>query len=130
MPSPSRMLARFVPPTPMSRRLAAQPLLFASGEGTFTTASAAVLHYVAGLRPAQVGLALTIGGIAEFLLAYPAGRLVDRIGPKRMWALTALGHAAGFLVLPFVESFGSYIVLATWLGTMEAAGSAGRNAYV
>lgn len=132
---PSRLsvpgpLTRFIPPTPMSRRLATQSILFASGEGTFLTVSAAFFLHVAGLSPAQVGLALTIGGVAEFLVAYPAGRLVDHVGPKRMWALTAFGQASCFAMLPLIGEFWQYVALTVLLGAMEAAGSAGRNAYV
>ena len=132
MPSPRLpgFAARLLPPTPMSRRLATQSILFSSGEGTFLTVSAAFFLYVAGLSPAQVGLALTIGGVAEFLVAYPAGRLVDHVGPKRMWALTALGQALSFAALPLITEFWQYVALTIFLGTMEAAGSAGRNAYV
>ncbi|WP_459984279.1 hypothetical protein [Nocardioides sp. AN3] len=42
MPSPLPVpgfLARLVPPTPLSRRLATQSLVFALGEGTFNTAA-------------------------------------------------------------------------------------------
>ena len=62
-------------------------MLFSTGEGAFTTGSAVFLTQVVGMSAAQVGLALTIAGVAEFLFAYPAGRVVDRLGPKRVWAV-------------------------------------------
>src|ERR1043165_1234194 len=90
-------LRRLIPPTPLSRRLAAQSMLFSTGEGAFNTGSAVFLTQVVGMSAAQVGLALTLGGIAEFLFAYPAGRIVDRLGPKRMWASSTVGRAACFV---------------------------------
>src|SRR5262245_42756947 len=86
-------LRRLIPPTPMSRRLAAQSMLFSTGEGAFNTGSAVFLTQVVGMSAAKVGLAITITAVAEFLIAYPAGRMVDRFGPKRIWALTAFGRA-------------------------------------
>ncbi len=130
MPGLPRFLTRLIPPTPMSRKLAGNSIVFASGEGTFLTISAVFLTMVVGLSPGQVGVALTLGGIAEFLVAYPSGRVVDVVGPKRMWALTALGQGIGFAALPFIDSFVGYICVAIWFAAMEGSGSAARNAYV
>ncbi|MFT4085234.1 MAG: MFS transporter [Nocardioides sp.] len=123
-------LRRLIPPTPLSRRLATQSLLFATAEGTFMTGSAVFFTQVVGLRAAQVGLGLTIAGVASFLVAYPAGRLTDRIGPKRMWSLGALVAASMFALWPFVGSFGAYLAMAVVVETMENAAGAGRNAYI
>ena len=72
-------LRRLIPPTPLSRRLATQSLLFATAEGTFLTGSAVFFTQVVGLRAAQVGLGLTVAGVASFLVAYPAGKLTAYI---------------------------------------------------
>ena len=55
---------------------------------------------IVGLSAAQVGLGLTIAGVVAFFFAVPLGRLADRIGPKRMWALGALGEALLYLAWP------------------------------
>src|SRR5690349_15867138 len=130
-PTPNRgFLARLIPPTPLSRRLALQSMLFSSGEGTFNTGSAVFLLKVVGMSAPQAGLALTIAGIAQFVIAYPVGRLVDRFGPKRMWALSAAGRAVCFLGLPFVDSFGQYVALAIVFAFTEGIGDNAHHAYV
>jgi MFS family permease len=132
MPSPVPVpgfLARLIPPTPLSRRLALQSMLFSTGEGTFNTGSAVFLTIVVGMSAPKVGLALTIAGIAQFVFAYPVGRLVDRVGPKRMWAVSALGNTAGFLVLPFVGGFGEYVGVALFVALFEGIGDNARHAY-
>jgi MFS family permease len=123
-------LRRLVPPTPLSRRLATQSLLFATAEGTFLTGSAVFFTQVVGLRAAQVGLGLTIAGVVSFLVAYPAGKLTDRIGPKRMWAVGALLGALLFAAWPFIDSFTGYVAMVVCFEIIENAGGAGRNAYV
>lgn len=123
-------LRRLIPPTPLSRRLAVQSVLFSTGDGAFNTGSAVFLTQVVGLSAGKVGLAITIAGVAEFLLAYPAGRIVDRFGPKRMWALSNLGRVACFLALPFVGSFLEYVAVAVAFAAFESAATAARNAYV
>src|SRR6476469_4884525 len=100
------------PPSPLAGRLSAQSLLFALGEGTFMTGSAVFFTQIVGLSAAQVGLGLTFAGVAAFLAALPMGRLVDRFGPRRMWAVSAAGQAAMFSVWPFVDSFAGYVAMA------------------
>ena len=92
--STAALVRGFRPPSALAGRLATQSLLFALGEGTFMTGSAVFFTQVVGLSAAQVGLGLTIAGVAAFIAALPAGKLVDRYGPKRMWALSATGQAA------------------------------------
>ncbi|NYI99535.1 putative MFS family arabinose efflux permease [Nocardioides thalensis] len=123
-------LRRLIPPTPMSKRLATNSLLFSTGEGTWMTGSAVFLTQVVGMSVPKVGLALTVVGIAEFLLAYPAGRLVDRLGPKRVWAVTTLGRAGCFVVLPFVEGFGQYVAVGLAFAVFGSAGFSAYQAYV
>ncbi|MBW8751048.1 MAG: MFS transporter [Propionibacteriales bacterium] len=121
---------RLIPPTPMSRRLATQSMLFSTGEGAFNTGSAVFLTQVVGMSAARVGLALSITGVAEFLMAYPAGRLVDRFGPKRIWALTTWGRAACFVALPFVGSFGEYLLVGLLFALAASAGHSSYQSYV
>ena len=119
-------LRRLIPPTPMSRRLATQSVLFSTGEGAFNTGSAVFLTQVVGMSAARVGLAITLTGVAEFLMAYPAGRFVDRFGPKRVWSLSVWGRVLAFAALPFVGSFGEYLVVGL---VFALAGSAGHSSY-
>jgi MFS family permease len=123
-------LRRLVPPTPLSRKLATQSLLFATAEGTFLTGSAVFFTEVVGLRAAEVGLGLTVAGVVSFLVAYPAGKLTDRIGPKRMWSAGALVAAAMFAAWPFINGFTGYLAMVVCFEIVENAGGAGRNAYI
>ncbi len=126
----ARALQRLIPPTPLSRRLATQSLLFAAGEGTFNTASAVFLIKVVGLTAAQAGLAITITMVASFVLSYPLGRLTDRLGPKRMWSTAAFGRCGALAALPFVDSFESYLLVGVVFAAFEALGDVSREAYI
>jgi hypothetical protein len=44
MPAAPSRLDRFLPPSPLARRLAVQSVLFATGEGAFLTRSAVFRH--------------------------------------------------------------------------------------
>ncbi|MEI5676036.1 MULTISPECIES: MFS transporter [unclassified Nocardioides] len=123
------LLGRFAPPSPLAGRLSLQSVLFAVGEGTFLTGSAVFFTQVVGLSAAQVGLGLTLAGVAAFIAAYPMGRLVDRIGPKRAWAVSSLGQSAMFAVWPFIDSFTGYLVMAVVMEVVGALGSTAHGAY-
>jgi MFS family permease len=117
------------PPSPLAGRLALQSLLFALGQGTFMTGSAVFFTQIVGLSAAQVGLGLTLAGIAAFAAALPMGKLVDRFGPKKMWAESAAGQAAMFSLWPFITDFRGYVAMAVGMEVIGALGGAAHGAY-
>jgi MFS family permease len=120
---------RLLPPSRLGRTLALQSVLFAFGEGVFITGNAVFFTQIVGLSAAQVGLGLTLAGVVTFFFALPLGRLADRVGPKRMWALGALGEAVLYVGYPWIHGLAAFIVMVTALELMGAAGGAGRGAY-
>ena len=117
------------PPSPLAGRLSVQSLLFALGEGTFMTGSAVFFTQIVGLSAAQVGLGLTRAGVASFLAAVPMGKLVDRIGPKKAWAVSSVGQAAMFSVWPFITDFQGYLAMAVGMEVIGSLGGAAYGAY-
>jgi MFS family permease len=122
----STLKQQATPPSPLAGRLATQSLLFALGDGTFMAGSAVFFTQVVGLSPVQVGLGLTIAGVASFIAAYPMGRIVDRLGARRCWAISSAGQGAMFAVWPFIDSFQGYLAMAV---TMEVIGTLGGVAH-
>lgn len=93
------------------------------------TGSAVFFTQIVGLSAPEVGLGLTIAGVASFLAALPMGRAVDRFGAKRMWALSAAGQAAMFAVWPFISTFRDYVIMAVVMEVIGALGGAAHGAY-
>jgi MFS family permease len=54
---------------------------------------------------------------------------VDRFGPKRMWAVSAVGQAGMFAVWPFINDFQGYVTMAVAMEVMGALGGAAHGAY-
>jgi MFS family permease len=127
-PQPGRF-DRFLPPTPLARKLSLQSILFAVGEGTFITGSAVFFTQIVGLSAAQVGLGLTVAGVASFFFAVPLGKLADRVGPKRMWAAGSFGSAGLYAVWPFIDGFLAFLAMMIVLEIVGQAGWSGRGAY-
>ena len=122
-------LNRFLPPTPLARRLSVQSVLFAVGEGTFLTGSAVFFTQIVGLSAAQVGVGLTAAGVVSFFFAVPLGRAADRVGHQRMWAVGAFASAGLFALWPLIEGFAAFLVMMVVLEVVSQAGWSGRGAY-
>lgn len=123
------LLRKAKPPSPLAGRLATQSLLFALGEGTFMAGSAVFFTQIVGLSAAQVGLGLTLAGVAAFVAAYPMGLVVDRLGPKRCWSISATGQASMFVVWPFIHDFTGYLAMAIVMEVIGSLGNAAHGAY-
>ncbi len=117
------------PPSPLAGRLATQSLLFATGDGAFLAGSAFFFTQVVGLSGPQIGLGLTIAGMAAFVAAYPMGLIADRIGPKRAWAISAAGQGVMYALWPFIDSFTEYVLMAIVMEVIGSLGNAAHGAY-
>lgn len=122
-------LDRFLPPTPLARRLSVQSVLFAVGEGTFITGSAVFFTQIVGLSAGQVGIGITVAGLFSFALSVPLGKLADRVGPKRMWSLGAFAGALLYGVWPVIDGFAAFLLMMIALEVVGTAGWSGRGAY-
>ncbi len=122
-------VARLAGPTSLVRRLSAQSVLSAFGDGVFLTGSAVFFTQVVGLSAAQVGLGLTIAGVVTFLLAVPLGKLSDRYGARTVWALASLLEALLYLAWLAVGGIAAFVAMMIALETVAATSRAARNAY-
>jgi MFS family permease len=128
MPMPISV-ERFLPPTPLARRLSLQSILFAIGQGAFLTGNAVFFTQIVGLTAAQVGLGLTIAGVASFAVAVPLGRVADRVGTQRLWATAAFIQAALYLVWPWLDGFAQFVGMVVVVEVVATAGGTAFGAY-
>ena len=122
-------LLRIAGPTSLVRRLSAQSVLSAFGDGVFLTGSAVFFTQVVGLSAARVGLGLTIAGVVTFALAVPLGKLSDRYGAKRVWAVSSLLEALFYLAWLAVGGMAAFVGVMVAVQVVSTASRAARNAY-
>jgi MFS family permease len=122
-------LLRLAGPTPLVRRLSVQSVLSAFGDGVFLTGSAVFFTQIVGLSAAQVGLGLSIAGVVTFALAVPLGKLSDRFGAKRVWALSSLVEAMLYLVWLAVGGMAAFVAMLVALELVVTTSRSARNAY-
>jgi DHA1 family bicyclomycin/chloramphenicol resistance-like MFS transporter len=84
-----------------------------------------------GLSPAQFSLAFGVNGGGLILASHVNGRLVGRLGPRRLFSCGAIGLAAGSVGLLFfltTHLFGLFAVLACMFVVLSSNGFVSPNA--
>jgi len=96
-------------------------LIDAVGSGLFLAGSALFFTLVVGLGAGQVGIGLSIAGLAGLVAQPIVGWLADRWTPRRMLVWINLWRAAGFTAYALTHDFATFVVVAALLGIAEQA---------
>lgn len=83
-----------------------------------------------GLSAAEVGFGLTIAALISLFVGVPAGHLADRIGPRAVTFVLGSARAVGTLGYLLVGNFLGFVLVATVLSLLDAAGGAAHGALV
>jgi len=124
-----RLPRGLIPETKLERDLALQCVLSAFATGSFLTGTAVFFTQIVGLTGAQVGLGMSVAAVVTLLLQLPLGRLTDRVGAKPLWVVSALVEAVLYFGWPLVGGFAAFVVLLSFLASIETAGRSARNVY-
>lgn len=102
-----------------ARQLGVLHLVDALGNGMFVGGSALYLTIIGGLSPAEVGIGLSIAGIAGLVSTSVLGVVSDRLGARRTLGVVLLLAAVAYLGYPLVHSPWSFYPLAAVIGALE-----------
>jgi MFS family permease len=126
----SRGWRRLLPEPGPARVLVLCSAIASVGNGLYLAGSAVYFVRVVGLSPAEVGLGLSVAGLAGLVLAVPLGHLADRVGPRGVAAGLAVIKALLLVLACTVGSFTTYVVMIGALGVVESGGAVARGALV
>jgi MFS family permease len=101
-----------VPAPGPARGLAVLTVVQSVGFGLFLSSSAIFFRTSVGLTAGQVGLGLSIAGLAGLLFTVPVGKLADRIGARRLLIAVYAALAALFTGYSAVGGFAGFVALA------------------
>jgi MFS family permease len=110
-----------LPPGRASRRFLGIALIDSVGTGLFLAGSALFFIRVLELSTVQVGIALSLSGMAGLLFSVPLGRFADRVGGRRVLLALYLYRGLGFLGYLVVHDFTTVLLVACLLGVGERA---------
>jgi len=105
---------------------------FVDAIGTGVFMAGAVVFFVRsiGLTNNEVGMGLTIAGLAGLVTSVPMGALGDHIGAQRMMVIMQYWRAACFLALTFCTSLVLFVIIASAASMSESVTGALTQALV
>jgi len=121
---------RLIPGAGPQRTLAVSTFANSIGSGIYLTAAVLYFTQAVHLRAPQVGLGLSVAGLASLAVGVSAGHLADRWGPRGVYAATLVVRAlatAGFTV---ANSFWPFVLTVSLAAAAQAAGLAARSPLV
>ncbi|MFF2778629.1 MFS transporter [Streptomyces sp. NPDC058052] len=112
------------------RTLLMGALVNSVGSGVMLTVSALYFTRIAGFSPAQLGLGLSIAGIAGLFAGVPLGHLADRRGARG--TTTVLLLLAGVCTAAYLttDSFPLFVLIAFFYAVFERGAHAARQALI
>jgi len=125
-----RRLDGLLPAPGPLRRYAFVTLVDSVGTGLFLTGSMLFFTRVVDLSVAQVGLGLSIAGLAALLAAVPLGTLGDRFGHRRVWIALTITEGLLYAAYPLIRSLPGFLVVVTALAMASVGGAPLRGAYL
>jgi MFS family permease len=128
--TPTPLTRRGVPIDPKLRVLALGTLVNrASGGAVFTTFALYFTRHV-GLRPAQVGIALSVAAAIAAVVQVPGGAYGDTRGPREVMRLFTLLTGLATLGLVVARSFWVLLVVISVVSAAQMAANSVRNGYI
>ncbi|MFF7989277.1 MFS transporter [Kitasatospora xanthocidica] len=101
------------------RRLAFGAAVDSFGTGLLLSTSAVYFVAVIGFGVREVGLVMSVAGVAGLLGPVPVGRLADRLGLRRVYCGALLLRGAGYLGYAFVTDFRVFVVATCLLRMLD-----------
>ena len=121
---------RLLPEGRVQRSMTAATFVNTIGNGMYMTVMIMYFTRSVGLAAGQVGLGLTVAGLAGLVAAVPVGHLADRRGPREVYV--ALSVVSAFVMVGFtvVHSFWPFLAVATVENLAASSSRAARGAMI
>ena len=129
-PMAAKLTVKGIPVDPNLRIMAVATLVNTFGNGALVTTFALYFTRVVGLRPTQVGLALSAGALVGLLVQVPAGHLADLQGPRKVLQAFTFGAGIAILGLLFARSVWALVAVMAIIAVFDRGAGAVRNGYI
>src|SRR5450759_204574 len=126
----AKLTVKGIPVDPNLRIMAVATLVNTFGNGALVTTFALYFTRVVGLRPTQVGLALSAGALVGLLVLIPAGHLADLRGPRRVLQACTFGAGVAILGLLFARSVWALVAVMAVIAVFDRGAGAVRSGYI
>lgn len=103
--SARRLLEMYLLPSRDGRLIVAAVIVYATGSGLYLAGGTVFFLRGIHLSDGQLGLGLTIAGLAGFLTTVPVCMLATRFGPLQLLRMVQVWRAASLAALAFADNF-------------------------
>ena len=121
-------LSGFLPQNTLERNLALSTFVNTFGNGLFLVISVLYFTRILGFSPQQIGIALTIGGLAELIVTIPSGHVADRISPRTIAITAAVLFAIWEVSFFFITSYAAFVGVLVIQGILDGFSRTSRQA--
>lgn len=108
-----RLLEMYLLPSRDGHLIVAAVVMYAAGSGLYLAGGTVFFLRGIHLSDAQLGLGLTVGGLAGFVTTVPVCMLATRLGPLRLLRMLQVWRAASLAALAFADNFYTFTLLVT-----------------
>ncbi|MBB6475573.1 MFS transporter [Sphaerisporangium rubeum] len=123
-------LSRLLPPAGPGRLLVVCSAVSSVGNGLYLSGSAVYFIREVGLSSSQVGIGLSLIGLASLPINVPLGHLADRFGPREVTVALTLAKVVALGLVTLVANFPAYLLVVGLLGIADSGGQVSRGALI
>lgn len=121
-------LSGVLPQNTLERNLAYSTFVNTFGNGLFLVISVLYFTRILGFSAQQIGIALTIGGLAEIIVTIPSGHIADRVSPRTIAITTALLFAIWEISFFVITSYVAFVSVLIIQGILDGFSRTSRQA--
>lgn len=121
-------LSGVLPQNTLERNLAYSTFVNTFGNGLFLVISVLYFTRILGFSAQQIGIALTIGGLAEIIVTIPSGHIADQVSPRTIAITTALLFAIWEISFFVITSYVAFVSVLIIQGILDGFSRTSRQA--
>lgn len=122
-----RMVSDSVPPRGPGRVLYTNSLVNSIGTGVYLISSAIFFVRYVGLSQTNVALGLSVGAVIGLASGIPAGHLADRLGARKVYAVSLTAEACAMYSFTHVHVLWAFWIATTCASLAASASAASRG---
>jgi predicted MFS family arabinose efflux permease len=114
-----RLAAMYAPPSRSAGAVVFTAFIDSLGTGVYLAGASLFFVVQVGLTVAQVGVGLSLAGVAAFASKVPVGSLADRFGPRSVLVMVQALRGMVFVSLAFIHGFPAFLIACIAMGILE-----------
>jgi MFS family permease len=122
-----QIASSFKPQNAIERNFAISTFVNTFGNGLFLVIAVLYFTRILDFSAQQIGLALTLGGLAELIITIPSGHVADRISPRTIAIATGFAFAMWETSFFFIADYWQFVFVLVIQGLLDGFSRTARQ---